>query len=108
MIVVSHSVVVDDPVTQAGHLWVDFVQRRLAEPDFTPDEWLHDGEPGGDAGSGDVHFEAVGVARTKVTLTLRFDLPPSDPRTGPAVEAAYHRAVAHLDLFHAFADARVP
>ena len=107
MIVVRHSVVVEVPVTQAGYLWADFVRRRLAEPEFVPDEWLHAGDPGDAAGTGDVHFEADGATRTTVTLTLRLDLPPSDARTGPAVEAAYHRAVAHLDAFREFAVAGV-
>ena len=107
MIVVRHSVAVEEPVTRVGYLWADFVRRRLAEQGFVPDEWLHAGDPGDAAGSGDVHFEADGAARTTVTLTLRLDLPPSDARTGPAVEAAYHRAVAHLNAFGEFAVAGV-
>ena len=47
------------------------------------------------------------MARTKVTLSVKLDLQPSDPETGPEVEAAYHRAVAHLDRFHDYVDARV-
>jgi hypothetical protein len=56
---------------------------------------------------GEVHFEAVSVARTRVTLIERLDLQPSDPQTGPEVEGAYHRAVADLDRFHEFVVARV-
>jgi hypothetical protein len=57
-------------------------------------------------GGGDVHFESASVARTKVTLTVRIGLPPSDPMTGQEVEAAYRRAVLHLDRFHEFVEAR--
>ena len=49
----------------------------------------------------------MSVARTRVTLSVQLDLQPSDPETGPEVEGTYHRAVAHLDRFHDFADARV-
>ena len=52
-------------------------------------------------------FEAISVARTKVTLSVKLDLQPSDPDTGHEVEALYHKAVAHLDRFHDFVDARV-
>lgn len=108
MIVVRHSVVVDEPVQRAGHLWADFVAQRITDSDFAPDEWLAaDDDAGGVMGAGDVHFEAVSVARTKVTLTVRLDLQPSDPQTGPEVEGAYHRAVVHLDRFHGFVDARI-
>jgi len=48
----------------------------------------------------------VSVGRTRVTLSVQLDLQPSDPETGPEVEGTYHRAVAHLDRFHDFADAR--
>ena len=106
MIVVRHSVVVDEPVARAGHLWADFVRHLVADRDFTPDEWLQVDEARGVMGAGDVHFESVSVARARVTLTLRLDLQPSDPATGPEVEATYHRAVAHLDRFHDFVDAR--
>ena len=78
MIVVRHSVVVDEPVQRSGHLWADFVAHRIAESDFAPDEWLAPHPAGGVMGSGDVHFEAVSVGRTKVTLTVRLDLQPSD------------------------------
>lgn len=107
MIVVRHAVVIDGPVTQAGHLWADFTRARLAEPDLVRDEWLHEGGSSGRIGAGEVHFEAVSAARTRVTLTVRLELAPSDPRTGPEVEASYHRAVAHLERFHEFAVFRV-
>lgn len=107
MIVVRHSVVVDQPVQRAGHLWADFVAHRLAQEDFVPDEWLDVGRSGPLRGVGEVHFEPVSVARTKVTLSVRLELQPSDPQTGPEVEGAYHRAVAHLDRFHDFVVARV-
>jgi hypothetical protein len=107
MIVVRHSVVVDEPVALAGHLWAEFVAHRMTDGGFVPDEWLQVDGARGVMGAGDVHFEAVSVARTKVTLTVRLDLQPSDPRTGPEVEDTYHRAVAHLDRFHDFVDARV-
>jgi hypothetical protein len=106
VIVVRHSVVVDEPVEQAGHLWADFVARRVNDDDFVPDEWLEVDGACGVMGAGDVHFETVSVARTRITLTVRLDLRPSDPRTGPEVEGAYHRAVAHLDHFHDFVVAR--
>jgi hypothetical protein len=106
MIVVRHSVVVDEPVHRAGHLWAEFVRHRVADRDFVADEWLEVDDARGVMGTGDVHFEAVSVARTKVTLTVRLDLQPSDPRTGPEVEGLYHRAVTHLDRFHDFVDAR--
>jgi uncharacterized membrane protein len=102
MIVVRHSVVVDEPVERAGHLWTDFVQHELGRDDFAADEWLEADGHHGVMGAGDVHFESVSVGRTKVTLTVRIDLPPSDPGTGHEVEAAYRRAVDHLDRFHDF------
>lgn len=107
MIVVRHSVVVDQTVQLAGHLWADFVTHRMAGDEFEPDEWLDVDHTGPLRGIGEVHFESVSVARTKVTLTVRLDLKPSDPQTGPEVEGAYHRAVAHLDHFHEFVDTRV-
>lgn len=107
MIVVRHSVVVDEPVQRAGHLWADFVVHRMADADFEPDEWLDVDHTGPLRGTGEVHFESVSIARSKVTLTVRLDLQPSDPETGPEVEGAYHRAVAHLDQFHEFVEARI-
>jgi hypothetical protein len=107
MIVVRHSVVVDEPVARAGHLWAGFVAHRISQSDFVPDEWLQVDDACSVMGAGDVHFESLSVARTKVTLTLRLDLQPSDPKTGPEVEGAYHRAVAHLDRFHDYVDAKV-
>lgn len=107
MIVVRHAVVVDEPVRRAGSLWADFVAHRSADRDFTPDEWIQVDGASGVMGSGDVTFEAVSVARTRVTLSVKLDLQPSDPDTGHEVEALYHKAVAHLDRFHDFVDARV-
>jgi hypothetical protein len=108
VIVVRHAVVVDEPVQRVGHLWADFVAHRVADPGFVADEWLRkDGGGGVTRGPGEVHFESVSVARTEVTLTIRLELHPSDPRTGPEVEGAYHRAVAHLDLFHDFVRAGI-
>ena len=106
MIVVRHSVVVDEPVERAGFLWADFVAHRIADRDFAPDEWIEVDNACGVMGAGDVAFEAVSVARTKVTLSVKLDLQPSDPGDRPEVEALYHKAVAHLDRFHDFADAR--
>jgi uncharacterized membrane protein len=106
VIVVRHSVVVDEPVARVGHLWADFVAHRITQPDFLPDEWLEMDDARGVMGAGDVHFESLSVARTRVTLSLGLDLQPSDPATGPEVEGAYHRAVAHLDRFHAYVDER--
>ena len=106
MIFVRHSVVIDEPVGQAGFLWADFVQHSISDRDFVPDEWLEVDDACGVMGAGDVHFEAVSVSRTRVTLSVQLDLQPSDPETGPEVEGAFHRAVAHLDRFHDFADAR--
>jgi hypothetical protein len=108
MIVVRHSVVIDEPVERAGFLWADFVAHRIADPDFVPDEWIEvDDNACGVMGTGDVAFEALSVARTKVTLSVRLDRQPSDPETGREVEATYRRAVNHLDRFHDYADARV-
>jgi hypothetical protein len=107
MIVVRHSVVIDEPVELVGHRWTEFVRHRLADDGFVSDEWLEAGDAGGVMGAGDVTFEAVSVARTRVTLSVRLDLQPSDPKTGPEVEATYRRAVAHLDHFHDFTAARV-
>jgi hypothetical protein len=107
VIVVRHSAVVDEPVARAGHLWADFVAHRMADGGFVPDEWLQVGDGCGVMGAGEVHFEALSVGRTKVTLSVRLDLQPSDARTGPEVEGAYHRAVAHLDRFHDYVDGRV-
>lgn len=106
MIVVRHAVVVDEPVERAGHLWSDWVAHRVDAPDFVPDEWLAVDEARGVMGAGDVHFESLSVARTKVTLSVRLDLQPADPKTGPEVEATYRRAVTHLDRFHDYVDAR--
>jgi hypothetical protein len=107
VIVVRHAVVVDEPVQRAGHLWTDFVRHEIARDDFSADEWLEVDGQHGVMGDGDVHFETVSLARCKVTLTVRIDLPPSDPHTGPEVEAAYRRAVDHLDRFHDFVAAGV-
>jgi uncharacterized membrane protein len=106
VIVVRHSVVVDEPVQRVGSLWGEFVAHRISDRGFMPDEWIQVDNACGVMGDGDVTFESVSVARTKVTLSLKLDLQPSDPGTGPEVEAAYHRAVAHLDRFHDFAGAR--
>jgi hypothetical protein len=106
VIIVRHSVVIDQPVARAGFLWADFVQHRIADRDFVPDEWLEVDNVRGVMGAGDVAFEAVSVGRTRVTLSVQLDLQPSEPETGPEVEGAYHRAVAHLDRFHDFAGAR--
>jgi uncharacterized membrane protein len=106
VIVVRHSVTIDEPVPQAGSLWGEFVAQRISDRGFVPDEWIQVDNACGVMGSGDVTFEPVSVARTKVTLSLELDLQPSDPETGPEVETAYHRAVAHLDRFHDFAVAR--
>jgi hypothetical protein len=106
MIVVRHSVVVDRPVERVGHLWTDFVRHEIARDDFVADEWLEADGDRGVMGAGDVHFESMSVARAKVTLTVRIGLSPSDPGTGPEVEAAYRRAVLHLDRFHDFVEAR--
>ena len=107
MIVVRHSVVVDEPVARVGHLWADFVAHRVADRDFVPDEWIEVDDSRGVMVVGDVAFEAVSVGRTSVTLSLKLDLQPSDPETGREVENTYHSAVVHLDRFHDFTDARV-
>ena len=107
MIVVRHSVVVDEPVERAGYLWADFVRHRIADHGFVPDEWLEVDNACGVMGSGDVAFEAVSVARTRVSLSVELDLRPSDAGTGEEVEATFRRAVAHLDRFHDFVDARI-
>jgi len=106
MIIVRHSVVIDEPVARAGFLWADFVQHWISDRGFVPDEWLEVDNACGVMGAGDVAFEAVSAGRTRVTLSVQLDLEPSDPETGPEVEGTYHRAVAHLDRFHDFADAR--
>jgi hypothetical protein len=105
MIVVRHSVVVNEPVERAGHLWTDFVRHEIARSDFIADEWLEADVQHGVMGAGDVHFESVSGG-VKVTLTASIGLPPSDPRTGPEVEAAYRRAVEHLDRFLEFVAGR--
>jgi hypothetical protein len=105
MIIVRHSVVIDEPVSRAGHRWTEFVRHRVSDRDFVPDEWLKVNDACGVMGAGDVAFEAVSVGRTRVTLSVQLDLQPSDPETGPEVEGTYHRAVAHLDRFHDFVDA---
>jgi hypothetical protein len=107
VIIVRHSVVIDEPVRRAGFLWADFVAHSVSDRSFTPDEWIQVDHGRGVMGGGDVTFEAVGVARAKVTLSVKLDLQPSDPDTGHEVEALYHKAVAHLDRFHDFVDARV-
>ncbi len=71
-----------------------------------PDEWLVKDNACGVLGSGDVTFEPVSVARTRVTLSVQLDLPPSDAATGPEVEETYRRAVAHLDRYRDFAEMR--
>jgi len=106
MIVVRSSTVVDVPIEQAGHHWADFVRQRLSDRNFVPDEWLFKDNACGVFGSGDVRFESVSVARTRVTLSVQLDLSPSDPATGPEVEETYRRAVAHLDRYRDFAEMR--
>jgi hypothetical protein len=106
MIVVRSSTVVDVPIEQAGHHWADFVRQRLSDRNFVPDEWLVKDNACGVFGSGDVTFEPVSVARTRVTLSVQLDLLPSDAATGPEVEETYRRAVAHLDRYRDFAEMR--
>ena len=106
MIVVRSSTVVDVSIEQAGHHWADFVRQRLSDRNFVPDEWLAKDNACGVFGSGDVIFEPLSVARTRVTLSVRLDLSPSDPATGPEVEETYLRAVAHLDRYRDFAEMR--
>ena len=106
MIVVRASTVVDVPVEAAGHHWADFVRRRLSDRNFVPDEWLVKDNACGVFGSGDVAFEPVSAARTRVTLSVQLDLSPSAEATGPEVEETYRRAVAHLDRFRDFAEMR--
>ena len=107
MIVVRHSAVIDEPVERAGYLWAEFVRNRISDRSFKPDEWLEVDNACGVMGAGDVTFEAVSVARTRVTLSVDLDLAPSDAETGPEVEATFRRAVAHLDRFHDFVSARI-
>lgn len=107
MIIVRHSEVIDEPVEKAGYLWADFVQHRVADHGFVPDEWLQVDNACGVMGTGDVSFEAVSVARTRVTLSVKLDLAPADAETGSEVEATFRRAVAHLDRFRDFVDARI-
>jgi len=106
MIVVRSSTVVDVPIEQAGHHWADFVRQRLSDRNFVPDEWLVKDNACGVFGSGDVTFEPVSVARTRVTLSVHLDLSPSDAGIGPEVEETYRRAVAHLDRYRDFAEMR--
>jgi hypothetical protein len=106
MIVVRASTVVDVPLVQAGHHWADFVRQRLSDRNFVPDEWLATDNACGVSGSGDVAFEPVSAVRTRVTLSVELDLAPSEAATGLEVEAAYRRAVAHLDRYRDFADMR--
>jgi hypothetical protein len=106
MIVVRSSTVVDVPIEQAGHHWADFVRQRLSARNFVPDEWLVKDNACGVCGSGDVAFEPVSVARTRVTLSVQLDLAPSDPSAGAEVEETYRRAVAHLDRYRDYAEMR--
>ena len=82
------------------------MRRQLSGHNFVPDEWLSKDNACGVFGSGDVAFEPVSVARTRVTLSVQLDLSPSEPDTGPEVEETYHRAVAHLDRYRDFAEMR--
>jgi hypothetical protein len=106
MIVVRSSTVVDVPIEEAGHYWTDFVHQRLSDRNFVPDEWLVKDNACGVFGSGDVTFEPVSVARTRVTLSVKLDMSPSDPATGPEVEETYRRAAAHLGRYRDFAEMR--
>ena len=106
MIVVRSSTVVDVPMEQAGRHWADFAPRRLSDRNVVPDEWLVRDNACGVLGSGDVTFEPVSVARTRVTLSVQLDLLPSDAATGPEVEETYRWAVAHLDRYRDFAEMR--
>jgi len=106
MIVARSSTVVDLPIEQAGHHWADFVRQRLADRNFVPDEWLVKDYACGVFGSGDVTFDPVSAARTRVTLWVQLDLSPSDAATGPEVEETHRRAVAHLDRYRDFAEMR--
>ncbi len=69
MIVVRHSVVVDEP-----------------------DERIEVDNACGVTGVGDVMLEAVSVGRTRVTLSVRLDLQPSDPETGRPLPRLHRRA----------------
>ena len=82
------------------------MRRRLSDRGFVPDEWLVKDNACGVSGSGDVTFEPVSAARTRVTLSVQLDLLPSDAATGPEVEDTYRRAVAHLDRYRDFAEMR--
>jgi hypothetical protein len=111
MIVVRRSVVIDEPVERAGCLWAEFVRQRISDRSSKPDEWLEVDNACGVMGAGDVAFEAVSAARTRVTLSVELDFAPSESEPEPEmeaeVEATFRRAVAHLERFHDFVDARI-
>jgi hypothetical protein len=104
MIVVRSSTAVDVPLDQAGRHWADFVRQRLSDRNFVPDEWVVKDNACGVSGNGDVAFEPVSIARTRVTLSLTLDLSPSDPAAGPEVEETHRRAVAHLNRYRDYAE----
>jgi hypothetical protein len=106
MIVVHSSTAVDVPIEQAERHWSGFVRQRLSDRNFVPDEWLVKDNACGVLGSGEVVFEPVDTARTRVTLSVELDLAPSDPATGPEVEDVHRRVAAHLDRFRDFAEMR--
>jgi hypothetical protein len=106
MIVVHSSTAIDVPIDQAGRQWSDFVRQRLSDRNFVPDEWLVKDNACGVLGSGEVAFEPVDAARTRVTLSVELDLAPSDPAAGPEVEDIRRRVAAHLGRYRDFAEMR--
>jgi hypothetical protein len=108
MIIVRSSTVVDVPLELAGQHWADYARKRLHDHDSVPDEWLVKDKACGMSGSGDVAFEPVSAARTRVTLAVLVEVDPSHPGegSGAEVEETYHRVAALLDRYRDFAESR--
>lgn len=106
MIIVRATSVVDVPIEHAARLWSAYVEHRLMDRGFVPDEWLEIDNACGVMGDGDVGFERVSVARTRVTLSVELALQLSDTQAGDEVEAAHGRAERHLTRFRDFAETR--
>lgn len=106
MIIVRASQVADIPLERAGRLWGLYALQRLQDRQFVPDEWFGKDNACGVVGTGDVVIEPVSAARTRVTLSVELDLDQADPATATEVEGAYLRALAHLERFRDFAEAK--
>jgi hypothetical protein len=71
-----------------------------------PDEWLHKDNAEGVVAQGDVMFEPVTTARSRVTRSVELDLQPGTDDIGEQVEDAAAREQRHLARFRDLAEER--